>query len=1225
MKKKILAWLLTLVMAGQVLMPVTVAAGSDEGASEITEENDAIETGVLDQETQENPEEAVSTMEGIYAEENTSVNASNPFSTGQCTWWAYKRWTELLGYAPAVISGNAGGWYANSAAKGYSRGSTPAVGAIACWNDGFGNDSGHVAIVEAVTDSSITVSEYNWNVAKGYDQATIKLSNINRASSSKPNRHLEGYIYLPGNPAPTPTQPPAPAPSANNPVGVVDSYGSGMYSVSAAGWAFDPDDTGTALEIHIYLGDKIVGKTIANAPRSDVNRVYGCGENHGFQFDITVAKEFGGVHTLNIYAINVGGGENSLLCSYDVNIGEDNEGPKISDCKISNLTPEGYTVTCRVTDENGVDRVQFPTWTNNNGQDDLPGDWPDNPACTGVRNGDVFTYQVHSKDHNNERGTYTTHIYAFDKYGNVGSKGLDEIVLPEVPQGTMEFGDDFFAEVQNVATGTFLTAETYNASFQKKNNTRQQVWHFVKNKDQDSYTVLCEENEALGLKVDGGLDENQTNVSVDTRSGSNAEMWRILKEGEKYYLQPLCSKLRVLNASESSGENAQIYAYNTDGGTGMKIINVEPSITTLLKGNMIAAANYNGHYYQIFDQGMSWSDAKRACEAAGGHLVTITDSEEQKFIEALLTDHNASMNQYWIGMFQYKGGYTWVNGESSDYTNWDSGEPNGVTNTGLKEYCIQLYNNVEAYRRFKWNDKDNANSEGDVKGFFGTDKVGVICEFEKLGTCTLSYDANGGENAPGKEVEYQGAEVTVSDKKPVRKGYDFMGWAETADATTVGYYPGDKYLLNSDSVLYAVWKRAFDGTCGASLTWELSDSGTLTVSGNGEMDNYTYKSEMPWYKYIDQIHAIVIEDGVTSIGDYAFYGMTKLTEITIAESVKKIGAYAFKNSTSLADVQLPTSLTKLGESAFYGCTSLSKINIPEGLYTIWGYTFKNCTGLAEVTLPSTLIKIDEAAFYGCTALKELVIPDNVSIIGIYCFKNCTSLQTVTLPKKLQTIREAAFYGTALRELVIPEQVTEVGKYAFKNCTELKSVQWSKSLKKIDDSAFYACTGLTELELPDTVTEIADYAFRKCTGLQKVKFSAGLKTIGESSFYGCENLTELALPEGVETAKGYAFKGCTKVTNVTLPSTLKVMGESLFYGCIGLSRIEIPAKVSAVGDYAFSRCEKLGEIKFLGDAPTIGNNTFAKVTAKVNYPNGNTTWTQEKQKNYGGTLSWSATK
>ena len=192
-------------------------------------------------------------------------------------------------------------------------------------------------------------------------------------------------------------------------------------------------------------------------------------------------------------------------------------------------------------------------------------------------------------------------------------------------------------------------------------------------------------------------------------------------------------------------------------------------------------------------------------------------------------------------------------------------------------------------------------------------------------------------------------------------------------------------------------QTSITGTCGQNVTWSLSGDGVLTISGKGTMKNYTYKSEMPWYKYNSQIKSVVVEEGVTSIGDYAFYGMPAMTSISLPKGLTVIGGFAFKNSTALNNVVLPSTLTKLGESAFYGCSSLQRIEIPKGIYTVWAYTFKNCTNLKEVVLPSTLIKIDEAAFYGCSSLTSLDIPDSVSIIGIYSFKNCSKLSSVKLP------------------------------------------------------------------------------------------------------------------------------------------------------------------------------------------------------------------------------------
>ena len=91
--------------------------------------------------------------------------------------------------------------------------------------------------------------------------------------------------------------------------------------------------------------------------------------------------------------------------------------------------------------------------------------------------------------------------------------------------------------------------------------------------------------------------------------------------------------------------------------------------------------------------------------------------------------------------------------------------------------------------------------------------------------------------------------------------------------------------------------------------------------------------------------------------------------------------------------------------------------------------------------------------------------------------------------------------------------------------------------------------------------------------------------------------------------------------VTLPSTLESLGESSFYGCTRINRIEIPANVTSLGAYVFSRCSALGTVIFAGNAPAIGSVAFNGVKANVYYPAGNTTWTADKQQNYGGQLSW----
>ena len=377
------------------------------------------------------------------------------------------------------------------------------------------------------------------------------------------------------------------------------------------------------------------------------------------------------------------------------------------------------------------------------------------------------------------------------------------------------------------------------------------------------------------------------------------------------------------------------------------------------------------------------------------------------------------------------------------------------------------------------------------------------------------------------------------------------------------------------------WTEDKKQNYGGQLTWEKAEpweikDHVLTINDDSVMVDYDSAKKTPWYAERDEITNIVISDGVTKVGAFAFYGLNNLTSVALSDTVASIGGYAFKNSVKLSDINLPTGMKKIGESAFYGCSSLKSITIPEGLYTIWAYTFKNCTSLSEVNLPSTLIKIDEAAFYGCTSLEKIDIPDNVSIIGVYCFKNCTKLSEVKLSKKLTQIREAVFYG---------------------------------------------CTSLPEITIPEKVESIGNYAFRRCEGLKTMELPETLKTIGESSFYGCSNLSEFALPEGLTTLGDYAFKNCIKVKEVNLPASLTTIGASTFYGCTGLIRITIPKKVTAIGAYAFSSCSGLKEVWFAGAAPEIGAYAFSRVTADVYYPADNNTWTADKLQNYGGKLNW----
>ena len=181
-----------------------------------------------------------------------------------------------------------------------------------------------------------------------------------------------------------------------------------------------------------------------------------------------------------------------------------------------------------------------------------------------------------------------------------------------------------------------------------------------------------------------------------------------------------------------------------------------------------------------------------------------------------------------------------------------------------------------------------------------------------------------------------------------------------------------KKLLSALLVLVMILSLPGIGALAASdeLTWSLDNYGTLTVSGKGKMPDY-YSDTPPWEKYKDDIKAVVIEDGVTHVGDQCFQ-------------------YCFK----LKSVTLPSSVESIGKAAFFRCGKITEIVLPDGLTKISDQTFDHCASLTSVFIPSGVTEIGESAFNCCSALKTVDIPASVKSIGYSAFNGCKKLETV---------------------------------------------------------------------------------------------------------------------------------------------------------------------------------------------------------------------------------------
>ena len=199
-------------------------------------------------------------------------------------------------------------------------------------------------------------------------------------------------------------------------------------------------------------------------------------------------------------------------------------------------------------------------------------------------------------------------------------------------------------------------------------------------------------------------------------------------------------------------------------------------------------------------------------------------------------------------------------------------------------------------------------------------------------------------------------------------------------------------LVSIISAVPITASAATSGTCGDNLTWTLDDNGTLTISGTGRMWDWDSWNS-PWFNN-DNVKNAVINNGVTSIGEWAFYYCSSLTSISLPNSVTSIGNVAFRFCSSLTSISLPNSVTSIGDSTFSRCSSLTSISIPGRVTSIGDSAFSGCSSLTSIRIPGRVTSIGEWAFRFCSSLTSISIPSSVTSIGNWAFDSCRSLKDV---------------------------------------------------------------------------------------------------------------------------------------------------------------------------------------------------------------------------------------
>ena len=362
------------------------------------------------------------------------------------------------------------------------------------------------------------------------------------------------------------------------------------------------------------------------------------------------------------------------------------------------------------------------------------------------------------------------------------------------------------------------------------------------------------------------------------------------------------------------------------------------------------------------------------------------------------------------------------------------------------------------------------------------------------------------------------------------------------------------------------------GRCGDSITWTLDDSGNLTLSGSGEMWNYGYDSS-PFKDY--EIRKATIEDGITSIGKYAFYGCSGLTELTLSNSLTSIEDSAFSDCSGLANI---TSLAEIppvcGSGVFDG---VNKTNCELIVPIVSVVAYKEARGWKEFSNISWRVVISGRC--GDSITWTLYDSGNLTLSGSgemwnYGYGN------------------SPFKDYGIRKVTIGDGITSIGSYAFHGCSGLTELTLPSSVTSIGESAFEGCRGLTELTLPNSITSIGNFAFKGCIGLTKLTLPNSLVSIGAWAFYGCSSMAELTLSNSLTEIGKYAFRGCCGLTELTLPNSVTSIGTGAFAYCSGLTELTLSNSLTSIGKNAFKGCIGLEKITSLAEIPPMcGRGVF----------------------------------
>ena len=522
--------------------------------------------------------------------------------------------------------------------------------------------------------------------------------------------------------------------------------------------------------------------------------------------------------------------------------------------------------------------------------------------------------------------------------------------------------------------------------------------------------------------------------------------------------------------------------------------------------------------------------------------------------------------------------------------------PDGVTTIGDKAFssCIHLTSvHIPA-----------AVTSIGSSAFFGCTRLEYLCspipdgaaaayceendiEFRLCGFTVTIINSAGGSITADKTEDLTEREPVTLTAEP--EGENILVELIVTDANGDPVEVTDNAFLMpaSDVTVTAVW----GAQCGETAYWRIED-GVLIIFGTGWTYDFGFGDDhSPWAGM--EFTSAVIGDGITRIGNCAFYNQQGLASVTIGSGVENIGLYAFKNCTGLGQIVIPDSTEHIDEGAFTGCSALASVSFGSSLYYIGAHAFECCIILESAAIPDSVGYLGEYAFAECCSMTSVSIGSGISILNDSVFSQCGSIQSITIPASVTSICENAFqYCVSLQRVHIPASVTHLGNYAFENCWDLTEVISEANVDEINDTVFYSCDNLDTIVISGA-DAIGEGAFCYRDHLVSVTLGSGVHTVGAYAFHGCGNLYTVDIGDDVETIAGHAFEDCHGLQTLLLGDSLYFIGESAFLNCDNSAfySLVIPDSVAFIEGWAFANCTSLGEVTFGSGLAAIGQGAF----------------------------------